>query len=385
MREAEPRVTDPWALTQTTPTGPSHWPGSGIEYRGDKFEYRGDGFEIDRKGAQVVAGRLVDLAVDTGKYSHPRSQEYVSAISQWALPRELSRLMGKADEVVKTFWGDLYAEVGMAGLLIDRAAANYKLGDDPRLGDLPLAQLDQRILDLMPDGADRSGFEGPSRLYPNNSETIQLPASVDYGVGQMTAMQAIHEVSYFPDSGRGERDIYEPMFESLVELARTLLLRAQDLRDAPWRGAAADVAQNALRQIYANANALAATVGSLFRAAVRFVEVIDWCRWNFQQLVQGGAMMLAATGDTLDGRARSLLEEANEKFYGVYDLMPKRIVQNLPGLMVTEVDLIKLYAAAKTIVTRPKNTPWLKAYDAAWQREYLPVLKAYGQAEETYG
>ena len=67
------------------------------------------------------------------------------------------------------------------------------------------------------------------------------------------------------------------MAASLVELANTLPLRAQDLRDAPWHREAADMAQGALRQIHGNVTALAATAGTLNAAAERYKEIVHWC------------------------------------------------------------------------------------------------------------
>ncbi|MGW0801700.1 hypothetical protein [Nonomuraea sp. NPDC002799] len=383
MLEPEPTPADQWSRWDTKPTVPTYWPGFGNEHRSE-------GFEIDRKGVRVVAARLLKAAVGTGDYDDSSAGGLVPYGIQWALPRELDELFALADVRVRDFWRDLHAEVGMAGLLINRSATNYQLGDDPRLGDLPLHDLDTLHRDIMPGEAPGSVFmtSTPSELYPNGSETLQLPASIDYGVGQMTAEMAMQDIAKFFHGFSGTLDTYKPMADSLVELANTVQLRAQDLRDAPWRGEAADIAQSALRQIYANATALAAIVGGLIGARARFKEITDWCYQNFEQMAdpdRSDMDDLLDAGDTADSRTRSFLEQANKEFFGVRDMMPKQIKEDLPGLMVTDSHVNDLRAYAEETASRSTDSERLKQEDADWQKQYLPILQGSERAEEKYG
>ncbi|MGW0808416.1 hypothetical protein [Nonomuraea sp. NPDC002799] len=349
--------------------------------------HRGDGFEIDRKGVQVVAGQLLHTAADAVDYDDIYVADGFLPNTQWPLPVELHRLMDEADELVHTFWRDLHSEVGMAGLLIDRAATNYKLGDDPRLGDLSSGQRDKRLVDMLPGNDLRGSFLVPSMLYPSGGRTLKLSESAE-SVGPMTAAQALDDISDFPHNISEYQGIYEPMADSLVELAHTLRYRAQDLCDAPWQGVAAENAQSALRRIYANATALAAIVGSLFHARARFLEITDWCRRNFEQMAdpeRGGWDEFWDGGGTADSRARSFLEEANKKFKEVGDMLPKQIKEDLPGLMVTDAKLVELRLSAVHVATWPQNSKWDEEYVATWQENNLPVLQGYERAEETYG
>jgi hypothetical protein len=381
MDEPEPTPADQWSQWETDPKIPSYWPGLGNEHRGD-------GFEIDRRGVKVVSGKLVNLAVDISKYDYLYAVDYILPGTHWALPRDLSFLFSDADQAVHDFWKDLHAEVGMAGLLIERAATNYQLADDPRLGDLPISRLDERLVEMMPGDAPSSVLTAPSALYPSGSVTLQLPKAVDYGVGQMTAEKAAQDIAYFYHGGNGDQGFYEQMADSLVELANTLQLRAQDLRDSPWRGEAADNGQAALRQIYGNATALAALVGNLSAARSRFWEITDWCYKNFEQMAdpdRSGWNEFWDLGGTADSRTRSFLAQANNEFLDVYRMMPKQIKEDLPGLLVTDASLAEFRKMVHDVETRPKDSTFLKKNDSAWLHDNRPILQGYEQAEKNYG
>ncbi|MGW0801695.1 hypothetical protein [Nonomuraea sp. NPDC002799] len=383
MLEPEPTPADQWSRWDAKPTIPSYWPGLG-------YEHQSEGFEIDRNGVRIVSGQLVKMARPVLDYGSPWPGSKSPLGIQWALPRELDVLLSRASTQATNFWVDLHAEVGMAGLLISRVATNYQLGDDPRLGDLPIDQLDQRLVDMMPGDAPSHVFTATSDLYPNGTDTFQLPAGIDYGVGHMSAEMAMQDIAQFPYFGGYPEDQgwLKQMADSVVEVTHTLLLRAQDLRDAPWRGAAADVAQSALRQIYANATALAATVGSLDAATFRFQQIADWCYKNFDKAADPNRSDWDDYwdgGDTADGRAQKFLEQANQKFFEVRDMMPKQIKEDLPGLMVTDELVNELRESAQNVATRPKDSEFLKENDAAWQKHWLPILQGAELAEEKYG
>jgi hypothetical protein len=286
--------------------------------------------------------------------------------------------------VARLLWNDLHAEIGMAGLLIERACARYDLADTPQLGDIPLTRFAQRIPGT--DGKGLLGYGGrPSKLYPNGSHVLELP-EIDYGVGDMTAAKAVQDFSHSTFWLYGDVPTYfDEMAGSLVERANTLPRRAQDLRDSPWHGEAADLAQGALRQIYANVTALAATAGSLNAAARRFTEVTSWCSANFEQVVdphRGDWDELWDFGGSADSRTRSFLAEANNEFLDVYRLMPKRIKQDLPGLLVTD----QMATDLRADVERMHNVPHeLAESSMAWLAAGTPLLAAYEQAEKEYG
>ncbi|MGR6912939.1 hypothetical protein ACU635_01630 [[Actinomadura] parvosata] len=377
MSEPQPTPADQWSTWETKPEIPGYWPGLGLEQAG--------GFEIHRDGVRSVAGGLVKLAVRAGDFAFSDATHYDLAGLRWSLPRELHAILTDADRAVALFWSDLHAETGMAGLLIERAAANYRLADQPLLGDLPLDRLDERVEELHPDGR---GVRGPSELYPNGRISLRLPRAGDYGVGDMTANQAKLDIEALVRHGGGrDPHDYERMAEALVELANKLQLRAQDLRDAPWHGAAADNAQTALRQIYGNATALAAVTGALAGASRRFAEIVHWCHRNFETMAdpdRGGWEEFWDLGGTADSRARSFLAQANDEFMAVYDLVPEQIQENLPGLLVTDESHTELkwriQDIQESILDSGRND-----MDSPWLRDLDLRLAAYERAEETYG
>jgi hypothetical protein len=379
MREPEPTPADQWSGWETDPETPRSWPGLGNEHRTG-------GLEIERGGVKAVSGKLLDLGVEAGKYDYLFASVYIAVPTHWALPYDLSRLFHDADAAVHKFWRDLHAEVGMAGLLIERACSRYDLADNPLLGDMPLDVLDARLVERMTGDAPSNVLWEPSDIYPNGSLSLRLPESGDHGVGHMTAAKAADDITWYPRSSG--MDFYEQMAESLVTLANTILLRAQDLRDSPWHGEAADVAQSALRRIYANATALAAVVGNLHATSRRFVEIANWCRSNFEQMVdpdRGGWDEFWDRDGSADSRTRSFLEQAKNEFLDVYRLMPERIKEDLPGLLVTDTMLDELRERADWVAGRPKDSQWHVDNDESWLRTYRPILQGYERAEEQYG
>jgi hypothetical protein len=377
MAELEPPSADQWSDWETEPKLPGYWPGLGSDHRSQ-------GFEIDRRGVKAVSGKLIGAAGSTYSYDSLVAGTFVSGDAHWALLRDLSGLFAKADQALRDFWKDLHAEVGMAGLLLERACTRYDLVDDPRLGDIPTARLDERIEAL---GAWRGDVPySPSRLYPNGSESLELPRAVDHGVGNMTAAKMEQDLRH--TLWGISQDWYREMADSLIDLARTLESRGRDLRDSPWYGEAADQAQTALRQIYGNATALAAVSGRLDAAHTRCKEIIDWVRGTFETVVapdRGGWDEFWDFDGTKDSRARHMLAQANNELLEVHRMMPQRIQENLPGLLVTDTNLTVLRELAEEAKPYAWDNPWNRDRRREWRQHYLPILEAYEQAEKEYG
>ncbi|WP_043630940.1 hypothetical protein [Nonomuraea candida] len=377
MREPQPTPADQWSVWETEPQIPSYWPGLGLE--------REDGFEIHRGSVRGVAGRLVGMAVSAGDFDSSHATTYGLSGLHWNLPRELHAILTVADRAVTDFWGDVYAETGMAGLLIERAAGNYQLVDQAVLGDLPLDRLEERIQELAPGGRLR----GASEMYPNGGVSLELPRAVDHGIGDMTAELARRDIEALAMYGvYRDPHSYRQMADALVELANTLQLRAQDLRDSPWYGDAADNAQEALRQIYGNVTALAASAGALSSAAGRFAEIIEWCRANFETMVdpdRSGWDEFWDLGGTANSRARGFLAQANDEFLNVYDMLPKRIQENLPGLLVTDESLARLKGRVQESQESILDNPGRGDMNQPWLRQMEHILTGYERAEENYG
>ncbi|MEV4570734.1 hypothetical protein AB0K12_43880 [Nonomuraea sp. NPDC049419] len=375
MREPEPTPADQWSTWEMEPTIPNSWPGLDLD--------RPEGFEISRGPVRSVGGKLVALAAAAGDFNVSGADDIGVSQMRWDLPRELHRMMAEADRAVAGFWNDVYAEAGMAGMLIERAAANYKLADHPLLGDVPIEQLQERV-----NGLGNGMLRGPSDIYPNGIVPLTLSTAINYGVDDMTAEQAKRDIEILVMNG-GHRDpqSYAQMAESLVDLAHMLRLRAQDLRDSPWRGEAAVKAQWALRQTYGSVTALAAVNGALTRASSRFLEVITWCAQNFEAMAdpdRSGWDEFWDFGGTADSRARDFLAQANKAFMEVYELMPKRIEENLPGLLVNDQNHLELKWRVKDIHESKLRMP-----RSNWDDPWLQLLErredAYGEAEEYYG
>ncbi|GLW11213.1 hypothetical protein Misp01_63410 [Microtetraspora sp. NBRC 13810] len=379
MSDPNPTAADEWTQWDTHPSPPAYWPGLGDEHR--------RGFEIDRRGVKVVAGGLLKLATATTRYdAYPR--DYGLNDDHWALPREIGRLLVKAENVFASYWRDLHCETGMAGLLIERASQRYDLADQPLLGDIPMAELDRRVIGLLSGDLPSSLLGELSEFYPNGSESLELPGAIDYGVGNMTAEKAKQDLIPYPVFGTSGLMSFGPAGDALAELSYALVGRAQDLRDAPWIGDAADRAQNALRQIHGNATALAAVAARLDTAATRFKEVAEWCRDNFERAVdpdRSGWDEFWDLGGTPDSRTRSFLAAPNSAFNDIYDNMPKLLTQDLPGLLVTDQKLTDLRESLQRVRTRPKTSEFLKENDAAFMVSRGRTLEGYEEAEKAFG
>ncbi|MFI6604786.1 WXG100 family type VII secretion target [Nonomuraea sp. NPDC050536] len=378
VREPNPTPADQWSQWDTNPTIPGSWPGLDAEHK--------DGFEIERRGVLAVSGKLVNLAMSARQLTPYYYYGGGGFDLHWTLLRELDKLVSRAQYAVFSFWGDLHEEAGMAGLLIERASQQYDLADQPRLGDIPLSELDKRVVGMMPGDPPSHILGEPSEFYPNGGVTLELPKAIDYGVGNMTAAKAKEDLErYLPPADARRCD---QAADSLVELANTLQGRAQDLRDAPWRGAAADNAQTALRQIYASATALASVSGKLAAANRNVEQVFNWCRENFERVAdpdRGGWDEFWDFGGTPDSRTRDFLAGPNKQLMEIYDAMPKRIHQDLPGLMVTDKSLATFREQVHWVETRPKNSQWQKDNDKGWLEDNKPILEGYEEAEKKYG
>ncbi|MFG1696956.1 hypothetical protein [Nonomuraea sp. NPDC049309] len=376
MREPDPTLSEQWSSWDAEPRLPPTWPGL-------EDDRHAEGFHIDRKGVKSVAGRITNLALRGYPFWHG---DMGRPDMHWALPRELSALFNTAEYYVHDFWSDLHTEIGMAGMLIERAATRYDLAENPELGDIPLDQLDDRLVSQLKGDPPADILHEPSDLYPNVSVSLELPKGISYGVDNMTADKLKEDLGHLDlwiDTVR-----FEERAESLVELAHLIRLRAQDLNDAPWYGEAAAKAQGALRQIYGNITSLAAVCGRIAAAARWYEQIAAWCKENFVRLAdpdRGGWDEFWDFGGTPGSRTRDFLEEPNNGFMQVYELMPKRISMDLPGLLVDDAGLAEMRRMVRWVETRPKETDFLKENDAGWLEWHKPRLPAYEEAERRYG
>ncbi|MER5317892.1 WXG100 family type VII secretion target [Streptosporangium roseum] len=337
MRDPSPTSSELLSQWDAVPKSPGYWPGLGNEHS--------DGYEIDRAGVRAAALGLVKVGTSAGndKYFGQYPHHFYLSLN-WNLPGSIGHLLYYAGDAFSHFWADLYAETAMAGLLIERCAQRYDLLEEPLLGDIARSRFEERIAAMLGGDSPRSRlFNTPSEDYPKSSLSLRLSEEVDYGVGHMTAEKAKEDFS--PDKRfHDDSPHYSQATDALIELVRALQSRAQDLRDSPWRGAAADNAQTALRQIYGNATALAVVAGGLATATSRYAELLDWCRHNFDREAdpdRGGLREFWDFGGTPDSRTRAFLEEPNREFMTLYEGMPKRIAQDLPGLLITDQTLVE--------------------------------------------
>lgn len=380
MQEPNPTPSEQWSRWDTDPELPTYWPGLGAEHK--------NGFEIDHRGVRAVSSRMVPIARAIGSRDLNDVHGFYLQNSFWNLPAQISELLHTAVEAVGHFWDDLHGEIGMAGLLVERASARYDLAEKPLLGDIPLKQLIGRV-----DGASlERPFESfaPSLLYPNGVVSLELPKSVDYGVGDIGVMTAKDEIFHSFANFHSKPELLDDMADALVELAHKVRGHAQDLRDAPWYGEAADKVQGALRKVYGSTTALAATSAHVGTAVRNFQTVARWCQANYERIAdpdRGGWSEFWDLGGTPESRTHDFLRRANEEFMKVYEAMPKRIAEDLPGLMVDDRGL----ASARRSVDWGESQ-LAKAdseYEKKEDREFLDQARrryqGYEAAEQTYG
>ncbi len=361
------------------------WPGP--DYTAGANGSGNEGFEIDRRGVRAVSGKLIELAndgLDTPLHTHAR----LTVGFPWKFPHELARCLYSAGLSASVFWNDLNAEIGTAGVLIERACTRYDLADNPLLGDMPFMEAGSGGVRPPDRLGERPAilWNGPSGFYPNGTDP--LPSVVDDGVEWQSAETAV--TSFLRPSAEREEGIptfLDLLVGSLVELADTLPLRALDLHDAPWRGEAAALTQRALRQVYDNMIYLATWADTLDTACKRFLEVVDWYTKNFYEVVDPHRPYwdeLLDLGTTADSRARTFLRTANPLFLEVLDMIPPPITENLPGLMVVDEDLTWLRSEIK--YRKEYDSAALNRYDGRqWLEESEKLLQGREAAERTYG
>ncbi|MFG3439395.1 hypothetical protein ACGF0J_19320 [Nonomuraea sp. NPDC047897] len=248
--EPPPPPAQEWSQWDITPTLPPSWPGLGEPHE--------DGFTVGHgtlSGIAVGIAGLVGGAWQNivGQAFHGLSffdNVWESALGSPNLDQLLQRF-SDIQGTLGTFLDSVGSEIATAAILVAQGGEAYRLSDFPPgkededfrtpygMGNAPAAIRQKVPAGLRPGGG-----------YPQATETFEpLTDKGDPpGYLDVSAVLELHALTAFGQYAVSCRD----KADKLVEVTHHLRSRANDLSDAPWRGPAAEAAQESLRRIYAN-------------------------------------------------------------------------------------------------------------------------------------
>ncbi len=119
----------------------------------------------------------------------------------------------------------------------------------------------------------------------------------------------------------------------LVEVAHALVSSAQDVRDAPWHGPAADKAQSAMHTIYENVRGLAAVHGRIAQTVYEIALVVSTAQHRFDAVVNKGGWEFSDLWGGDDDDARRFMSDVNRELAAAIGRVPDMYVMELPGLI----------------------------------------------------
>ncbi|WP_285780671.1 hypothetical protein [Microtetraspora sp. NBRC 13810] len=272
---------------------------------------------------------------------------------------------------------DTYVESGAAAFLIATSGRTYESAD--RLPEMPMPGVPSLppgsgLSGLPPLGgssdppdlpfmssvdwssADRSplalseGRYSLSEIYPVGRFAAYVPSSMDPGqpigfdgldiplpgsparAGIRAALMAQD-----PDTLSQCAVALTGVADGLVEVVHRLTYRAQDVRDAPWRGPAADEVQRALQRISLSVRSLAAGYGAVGLLAQECADIVRDAQHGFDVVVNKGGWEVSDVWGGDNDDAREYLGDVNRKLANVIErLRGTEIEISLAGLIPEE-------------------------------------------------
>ncbi|MER5327115.1 WXG100 family type VII secretion target [Streptosporangium roseum] len=333
-REPQPTLQDEWSAWEPYPQRQHYWPGLGVE-RVDEYEANharlqaiGTHFMTEFEGVyqRLPKPQLDDFADRMGY--HPTG---------WGAAQTWTTLVGAFEDALCFLTTDAMMETAVAARGVATSGRTYELVDkDSWLSKHPVGG---GVI------SDRAGRYRVTNAYPSGSIGLLTPyENVDNVIGNWVANEPWmgddsrayirHKLmSWKPEGLTSFANTVTGIANGLVEVAHGLMSRAQEMRDAPWRGAAADHAQQSLRQIYENVRGLAATHGQVAQGLTAAAEIITTAQSRFDVVVNKGGWEFSDLWHGDDEDARHFLKGVGQQLADVLRQMPQTARIHLPGLI----------------------------------------------------
>ncbi|MGN9780792.1 WXG100 family type VII secretion target [Nonomuraea sp. ZG12] len=330
-REPQNTRQDEWSAWEPYPQRQHYWPGLGFE--------RVDGYEVDYARLQTIGTHLMTEFESVHRLlPKPELDDFANLMGYrpagWSAAQTWTTMVGAFEEALCSLTTDAMMETAAAARAVATAGRNYELVDkDPLLSKHQLGggiSADRyRVTNAYPSGS--IGLLDPYANYDDPIESLvvnELWLDLDDRTSVWRQL-----MSWRPEGLTSYASTVTGFADGLVEVTHGLMSRAQEIRDAPWQGPAADHAQQSLRQIYANVRGLAATHGQVAHGLTAAAEIITTAQSRFDLVVNKGGWEFSDLWHGDDEDARNFLKGVGRQLADVLRQMPQTARIDLPGLI----------------------------------------------------
>jgi len=254
------------------------------------------------------------------------------------------------EEKTSCLVGDVMAECAAAGATVATTGKNYRFAEQGAWRAQPplWESLHSETV------ADKPGHYRVSEAYPKGDVKVSYLYEVESptslvandnsfdGKGKAEIREML--MSWKPEHLTDLSDISTRIANGLTEVSHELVYRAQEIRDAPWRGPAADTAQQSLRSIYENVRGLASTHGHVALRATECAQILGTAQARFDQVVNKGGWEFSDLWHGDDDDARRFLGDVHRQWADTLERLPEAATIALPGLIPeSDRDVYPLY------------------------------------------
>ncbi|WP_327086133.1 WXG100 family type VII secretion target [Nonomuraea sp. NBC_01738] len=333
-REPQPSLQDEWSAWEPYPQRQPYWPGLGVEHT--------DGYEVNSSRLQAIGMRLMTELNETaellsGSLVSDRYDRMGYWPTSWMGAQTWAWYVGGFEDTLALLTMDVMRETAMGARLVATSGHTYELADQapwlPKHGSWI--------------AADQSHRYEVTGTYPSGSVKLSEPhENIEKVIEHWTATDRIEDtgrdfirlqiMSWKPGTLTDHAREITVRADRLVEFMHGLMSRAQDMRGAPWRGTAADHAQQTLRQIFETARGLAAVWGQIAQGLTAAAGIVATAQSRFDAVVNKGGWEFSDLWNGDDEDARRFLREVDRQLADVLRQMPQTARIDLPGLIPKE-------------------------------------------------
>lgn len=333
-RDPQPTLQDEWSAWEPYPQRQHYWPGLGVE--------RVDGFEVDHARLQAIGTHFMTEFEGVSQHlPKPQLNDFADRMryhpTGWLAAQTWTTLVGAFEDALCFLTTDAMMETAVAARGVATSGRTYELVDkDPWLSKHQLegGVSSDRASRYMVTNAYPSGSIGLLTPYENVDDVIGNWVANEPGMGEYSRTSIRYKLmSWKPEGLTSYASTVTGIANGLVEVAHGLMSRAQEMRDAPWRGAAADHAQQSIRQIYENVRGLAATHGQVAHGLTAAAEIITTAQSRFDAVVNKGGWEFSDLWNGDDEDARHFFKGVGQQLADVLRQMPQSARIDLPGLI----------------------------------------------------
>ncbi|MEU7861283.1 hypothetical protein [Nonomuraea sp. NPDC049141] len=334
MREPQPTAEDEWSAWENLPIREYYWPGLELEHS--------SGYEVGHGRLQTIGKQLMTQFDEVYRLLHRRfeSAKMTGGILGWKAAITVSDCITGFEEALSCLTGDAMMECAMAAGLVSTSGRSYQLAEVDSWRAKPDAWAT-----IPEESWSPKGHYWVSNAYPNGSISPRiLKANVGDPVTELITDDTSHHglnraqiremlMSWKPNLLTDYASATTAIANGLVEVAHGIVFRAQEIRDAPWHGPAADKAQEALKSIYETVRGLASVHGDMGLRTTECAEILISAQHRFDAVVNKGGWELSDLWSGDDKDAAEFMTGVNRQLGDVMRQLPGAAQLGLPGLI----------------------------------------------------